>query len=145
MRRRLRRLFVPAAAAVGAAIMYLFDPREGKRRRAVTRDQTSSAIRRLKRRAEKRKRYIEGKAHGLVHELHGEAPKLLDDATVKHKIESEVLRHFDGPRINVNVDEGIAVLRGELKRPEDIRRLEREVEKMPGVVAVKNLVHTPTR
>lgn len=145
MRRRLRRLFVPAAAAVGAAIMYLFDPREGKRRRAVTRDQTAGAIRRLRRRAEKRKRYIEGKAHGVVHGLHGEEPKPLDDATVKHKIESEILRHFDGPRINVNVDEGVAVLRGELKHPEDIRKLERDVEKLPGVVAVRNLVHTPTR
>lgn len=141
--RRRRRLSVPFWTAFGAAIMYLFDPRDGKRRRAVARDRTAGAVRDLRRKADKRARYMEGKAHGFVHEIHGEQPKPdMDDATLKHKIESEVLRDHDGP-INVSVANGVAELRGTLRRPEDIRRLEQDVSRVPGVLGVDNRVHLP--
>jgi osmotically-inducible protein OsmY len=86
---------------------------------------------------------MEGKAQGLKHELHGEEPKpWQNDATLKHKIESEVLRNYDG-KINVNVEYGVAVLRGELQQPEQIRGLEEDVARVPGVKGVENLLHLP--
>ncbi len=140
----IKRWMVPAACAgLGAALMYFFDPQRGRRRRAVTRDRTAATVRRASDRARKKGRYMEGKAHGLVHEMRGEAPKpSRNDATLKHKIESEVLRNYDG-KINVNVDHGVAVLRGELQQPEQITKLEEDVARVPGVKSVENLLHLP--
>ena len=141
--RRMRRYAAPFYAALGAVVMYLFDPRDGKRRRAVARDRTAGTFRDLRRRADKRARYMEGKAQGVVHGLHGEEPKpYQNDATLKHKIESEVLRNYEGA-INVNVDDGVAVLRGQLRRPDEINKLEEDVSRVQGIVAVENLVHLP--
>lgn len=138
--------WLPAATftALGAALMYFFDPGRGKRRRAVTRDRTAGMTRRFARRTGQRARYVEGKAHGLVHEMRGEAPKpSRNDATLKHKIESEVLRNYDNSRLSINVEDGVAVLRGELTHPEEIKDLEKDVERVPGVVGVQNLVRMP--
>ena len=140
----LKKWLFPAAVGLGAVLMYFFDPDRGRRRRAVTRDRTAATMRRTARRTQQRTRYVEGKAHGLVHEMRGEAPKpTRNDATLKHKIESEVLRNYDKSRLSINVEDGVAVLRGELQHPDDIRGLERDVERVPGVTSVRNLVHMP--
>lgn len=138
----IKRWLLPAAVALGAAVMYFFDPDRGGRRRAVARDRSVAIVRRAVRRTRQRTRYVEGKAHGLVHEMRGEAPKPSpNDATLKHKIESEVLRNYDKSRLSINVEDGVAVLRGELTHPDDIKGLEHDVEHVAGVVGVRNLVH----
>lgn len=144
IRGRLRRFSLPLTAAGGALLAYFFDPEQGRRRRAVARDRTAAGARRIARRTSQRARYAEGQVRGVAHELAPEPSKQdYDDTTLKHKIESEVLRNYDKGQVNVNVDHGVAVLRGELRRPQDIKKLERDVERVPGVAAVENLLHTP--
>lgn len=129
---------------VGAAAMYLCDPDQGRRRRAVLRERIVGTSRRMRRRTGRRARYMEGRAKGFAHHFRGAgSTPPIDDTTLKHKIESEVLRFFDASHLNVNVDDGVAVLRGQLGRPEEIRGLERAVEGIRGIVGVRNLVHLP--
>ncbi len=140
--RKLLKLFVIAAA--GAAVAYLLDPENGRRRRALARERSQAWMRSARRDAERKAHYAADRAEGLKHEVLGstqvEAP---DDATVAQKIRSEVLRRYDTSRLNVNVENGIAVLRGELQHPEEINSLVRDVERVAGVRDVRSLLHLP--
>jgi osmotically-inducible protein OsmY len=139
-----KKLVVPAVAGAGAAIAYLFDPDNGRRRRAITKDRTAAALRTVTRRTGQRARYIEGHVHGAARKVQPDrTDRMHDDTTIKHKIESEVLRDYDAANVNVNVDDGVAFLRGELRRPDQISSLERDVSRVAGVRSVQNLVHTP--
>jgi osmotically-inducible protein OsmY len=46
-------------------------------------------------------------------------------------------------RINVNVEDGIVFLRGVAEREDEIERIGAVAERIPGVRAVENLLHTP--
>ena len=129
------------AVAAGAAISYLFDPENGRRRRAVARDRLSATLRRTRREAERKGRYYAGKREGVKHALGRDgSDEFPNDVTLQHKIESEVLRDFRG-QINVNVEEGIAVLRGTLNTPDEIKALTDRARKVDGVLDVRNLLH----
>jgi hypothetical protein len=54
--------------ALGVGFMYFFDPRDGRRRRAIARDQMLSWARQAEILAEKKARHISNRAHGLAHE-----------------------------------------------------------------------------
>ena len=68
-----------------------------------------------------------------------------DDATLAHKVETEIFRDADIPkgRINVNAENGKVVLRGEVEQPELIQDLEKRTKKVQGVQEVENLLHVP--
>ena len=69
----------------------------------------------------------------------------MDDVTLARKVETEIFRPAVWPKeaINVNVVDGVVQLRGEVKRPDDIKKIEQEVRRIPEVRDVQNLLHTP--
>jgi osmotically-inducible protein OsmY len=131
-------------AAIGAALVYFFDPQQGARRRNVLRDRTVAFFRRGGRRAARR---IGSEAYGLKQKATHlrEEPKTFDDQTLKAKIESEVFRPADAPKgaVNVNVENGVVYLRGEVEQREIVEELEQRVRSVQGVERVENLLHTP--
>lgn len=129
-------------AALGALLVYFFDPERGRSRRVKARDMSVARVRRAARGARKMRVRAENKAEGVRAGLRpdGEGADL-NDPTLEHKIESEVLRDFPKGKINVNVEHGRAVLRGELDQPEQIKALEAAVGAVPGVREVENLTH----
>jgi hypothetical protein len=86
-------------------------------------------------------RVVLGKARGLVG---GMLPHEYDDATLKAKVESELFReeHEVKGSINVNAQDGIVQLRGELPSQELIDTLAERTQKIRGVRDVENLLHT---
>ena len=72
-------------------------------------------------------------------------PPELDDATLAHKVESILFRDSSVPkgRINVNAENGIVFLRGQLDRPELIRTIEARARRIAGVRGVVSLLHVP--
>jgi hypothetical protein len=67
-------------------------------------------------------------------------------------VETEIFRGRGAPKatVNVNVVDGVVWLRGEVKRPEQVRRLEQNARSVPEVRGVENLLHlvktpAPTR
>lgn len=127
----------------GCLIAYFFDPDRGRGRRAKTRDMTAARLRRSSDSARKMRVRAENKAQGLRAEMRPRSGADFNDPTLAQKIQSEVLRHSDFPKgkINVNVEDGRVVLRGELDRPEQITALEAAVAAVPGVREVENLTH----
>jgi hypothetical protein len=83
----------------------------------------------------------------------GRAPKPeMDDVTLARKVETEIFRGRGAPKatVDVNVVDGVVWLRGEVKRPEQVRRLEQKARSVPEVRGVENLLHlvktpAPTR
>jgi len=111
-------------AALGAALLYLSDAA----RRAKLRDRLLELVRSTR------------KAAGAT----GEGG-IVDDQTLKAKVESEVFRGTDAPKkdVNINVELGVVYLRGELEDQSLIEELEQRVRAVQGVNGVENLLHTP--
>ena len=114
------------AGAIGAALAYFFDPDNGRKRR-------EEAIKRIAKRFRQAGR-----------ETEHEKPQP-DDVTLARKVESEIFRGADVPKgqINVNVEDGVVYLRGELEQPDLIEDLGAQARKVQGVRAVENLLHVP--
>ena len=133
---------------LGAALTYFFDPEQGRRRRAMTRDRFVAFFRRRKRETERLGRSASAQAEGLVQKakhLEEEPKPQPDDVTLTRKVETEIFRDADVPKgqINVNAENGKVYLRGEVGEPELIKDLEKRARKVQGVQEVENLLHLP--
>ena len=133
--------------ALGALLAYFFDPQNGRRRRHELVDRTGARVRAARRKAARTGRHVAADAYGArqkVTHLH-EEPTDYDDATLADKVRSEVFRDPNLPKgdINVNVQEGVVQLRGEVERPELIDELVDRVRSVQGVRDVENLLHLP--
>jgi BON domain len=140
----MRRLL--GLAAIAAAVAYFFNPQEGRRRRAEARDRIAGFFRRGIQEGEQ----LGHQASAQAEELADKAKDLAqepepDDVTLTQKVESEIFRDVDVPKgqINVNAENGVVVLRGEVGKPELIRDLEEKTRKVQGVREVENLLHAP--
>jgi osmotically-inducible protein OsmY len=73
------------------------------------------------------------------------APKEYDDVTLAHKVETELFRDADVPKgqINVNAQDGVVQLRGEIPDQEMIDDLVERTRNIQGVRDVENLLHPP--
>jgi osmotically-inducible protein OsmY len=69
----------------------------------------------------------------------------LDDATLTQKVMSELFRDKRIPkgRINVNAENGVVLLRGEIEEPGLIVEIVERARRIGGVTDVENLLHLP--
>ena len=135
------------AAGTGAVVAYLFDPDRGRARRAVARDRVAAVVRRGVRHTEHARRNVSAHAHGIAQRVSHvrETTPILDDAALGDKVRSELFRDEAIPKgqININVEHGVVILRGQLETPEEIAEIEARVRRIGGVWDVENLMHLP--
>lgn len=149
MRNRKQIPFYLSAALGGAALAYFLDPQNGRRRRHQSRDQLLSLARQGTKRARKLVHHATsdaaGQARRAAHALSKPEEVELDDTTLVDKVESIVFRKHDVPKgqININAENGVVFLRGQVEDPELVETLEARVRKVRGVKDVENLLHTP--
>jgi osmotically-inducible protein OsmY len=134
-------------AALGAAAALLFDPDRGRGRRVRLADQAGALARHTRRSARRQRRLILARANGSISALRarGQASSPANDATLKERIESELLRDRAIPKgaININAEQGIVVLRGEVPDAAMRATLEERAGAIRGVWYVENLLHLP--
>jgi osmotically-inducible protein OsmY len=139
---------VGAAGAVGLAAGYFLDPDSGRRRRHQARDRVLATVRRgaarTRREADHRTGQVEAKVEAAKSEARPEKPAANDQALAE-RVKSEIFQPADAPKgsVNVNVENGVVYLRGEVKRPDQIRILVEQAGSVDGVAAVESLLHTP--
>ncbi len=137
------------AAIVGAGLSFFLDPTSGRRRRALLRDRTAGFFRRRSREAARLGRTASAEAYGLkqkaTHLREEPKPGALNDPALARKVETEIFRDADVPKgqIDVSVENGVVVLRGEVPRSELVDDLVQKVRKVHGVKDVENLLHLP--
>lgn len=135
-------------AASIAALTYFFDRENGKRRREMALDRTAGFFRRKARLLDQGRRQAVSTGSGVVqkakHRAEEEKPQP-NDATLKAKVESEVFRDPRVPkgRVDVNAENGVVYLRGEVDSPDLVGELERATRKVHGVREVENLLSAP--
>lgn len=135
------------AALLGAVLVLFLDPDRGRSRRAVTRDRVAGLLRRGAHLGERAARAsaagVYGRAQRAVH-ARVEEPAL-DDATLTQKVMSELFRDKRIPkgRINVNAENGVVLLRGEIEEPGLIVEIVERARRIGGVTDVENLLHLP--
>jgi osmotically-inducible protein OsmY len=112
-------------AGLGAVLTYFFDPQSGARRRAMTRDRVLAFVQKAK--------HLKAKE------------KLADpnDASLAHKVETEIFSDPDVPKgqVDVNAEDGVVILRGEVENEKLIQDLEERTRSVQGVKGVENLLH----
>ena len=133
---------------LGAALTYLFDPQQGRRRRAMAQDRVAAFFRRRVRQGEQLGRAATAQGEGLAQKakhLKEEEKPQPDDVTLTRKVETEIFRDAEVPKgqINVNAENGKVFLRGEVGKSELIEDLEKRARKVQGVKDVENLLHLP--
>ena len=150
----MRRLARPSAllallsGALGAAAAYFLDSRNGRRRRHTTRDRGLSLAKRGSHRGERLARHVYSESSGRVKRALNALPRRspeLDDATLAHKVESILFRDRAVPKgqINVNAEDGVVFLRGQVEEAGLLEALEQRVRGVKGVRGVENLLHLP--
>ena len=114
---------------LGAALKYFLDPQTGGARRAKVRDRVLGLL--------QKQRGGQGAPEGSFDDP--------DDTTLARKVESEIFRDSEVSKgqVNVNAEDGVVILRGEVERPELSADLEEKTRKVSGVKGVENLLHTP--
>ena len=146
--RRSPGLLALTAASAGAAVAFFADPVSGRRRRHMARDRLASRARRTGTRSRRTVRFTRAQLYGYLqrglHSVPRPTPEL-DDATLAHKVESILFRDASVPkgRINVNAENGVVYLRGQLERADLIRSIEARVRQIAGVRGVVSLLHVP--
>jgi osmotically-inducible protein OsmY len=85
----------------------------------------------------KRRGQVKGATTGALRRIRGAR---VDDATLTDKIRSEALGSFRDTSINVNVENGVAILRGQVKSEETSSDIEQSVRKVSGVIDVRNFL-----
>jgi osmotically-inducible protein OsmY len=134
-------------ALLGALGAWFLDPWNGKRRRHLTRDRTLAFLRGNARRTARLSRNVGAHGYGLTQKATHlrEEPKDYDDATLKAKVETVLFRfeHDVKGAVDVNAQNGIVQLRGELPSQTLIDTLVARTRKIQGVQDVESLLHTP--
>ena len=132
------------AGAIGAAVAYFFDPENGRRRRKIAIDKAGKYTRRAAWRARGAAAQAEGLKQRGAHREEEPKPQP-DDVTLARKVETEIFRAADVPKgqININAEDGVVYLRGEVEKPDLIEELEAKARSVQGVLGVENLLHVP--
>lgn len=136
------------AGAAGLAAMFFLDPDRGKRRRAMLRDRAAGTGRRVGAITERTQRKVARDAHGISQKVahpgmtQDEPP---NDATLAQKVMTELFRdpHIPKGSINVNAENGVVQIRGQVEHPEEILEIEGRVRRIAGVLDVENRLHLP--
>lgn len=99
--------------ALGAGLMYIFDPQTGRRRRALTRDKATKYARLAAERAQALARRAADHAKGIVAEARASGEQWVDDQTLVARVRSELGRAVSHPgSIHVDAVDGCVTLRG---------------------------------
>jgi gas vesicle protein len=132
---------------LGSLGTLFFDPQHGRRRRAQLVDRAGALLRRSGQRTERAGRGVGARVYGMSKQVQyrTEEPKDFDDATLANKVESEIFRDAEVPKgqINVNVQEGVVQLRGEVPSEDMLKDLVEKTRSVQGVRDVESLLHLP--
>jgi hypothetical protein len=135
-----------AIGAAGAAAAFFLDPVSGRRRRRVAKDWTVARFRDLSQRGGRIGRAVAARSTGTIKSIRHRRDALPEnDQVLAHKVESELFQSTDIPKggINVNAENGVVVLRGQVDTPDQVKRIESAVRSIQGVRDVENLLHPP--
>lgn len=145
MIRKTTALIAGLGAALGAGVMYLLDPKQGRRRRSLVGDKLTKARHKTQDAVTRTARDAKNRASGLAHEaklrVGGQEGDVPDDVLV-NRVRAEMGHVIEKPQeVTVTSLGGRVTLSGKVK-PEEVERLTSTVSHVAGVVGVENRLDT---
>jgi osmotically-inducible protein OsmY len=124
-------------AATGAAAARLLTPGNGRKAASAAASVASAASTQ----AHHSTNTMKGVAHAVTPHRH----EPMDDMTLADRVRSEIFRDTEAPKggVSVDVQAGVAYLRGEVPDAAWAERFGKSARKVTGIDGVKNLLHTP--
>ena len=124
---------------IGAGLMYILDPRLGRRRRAIARDKAISAVHRSEDAVETTSRNLRDRAKGLLAEMRSQMHEEdVSDAVLVDRVRSRIGRVVSHPHaIQAIAQSGKVILNGPVLEHE-LKDLLSAVESVRGVKEVEN-------
>ncbi len=133
--------------AAGAAAAYLLDPERGRTRRARLGDQAAARLRDLGGAVERGTKRAGTQAFAIRQQAshRGNGQPMPNDSALSDKVTTELFGDPSIPqgKININVEEGVVVLRGEVDASSQADALIKKAEQIAGVIRVDSLLHVP--
>jgi len=146
-RRGLTAILLIVSAAAGAVAAFFLDPERGRGRRIQTANQLAGLGRRAGRRVGRWARYATSTVGAVGERIQYRTTdyRPANDATLAAKVESQLFRDPSIPkgRMNINVENGVVILRGTADSDGQIERIVAGTKAIPGVRAVRSLLRTP--
>ncbi len=132
-------------AAAGAAAAHFLDPDSGRKRRNLAREQASTKAATAASTVSSQAHHAAGTMKGVAHAVTPHRHEEMDDMTLADRVRSEIFRDHEAPKgsVSVDVQAGVAYLRGEVADQAWIERLGSDARKVQGITSVKNLLHAP--
>lgn len=143
MIRKTTAMLLGLGAAAGAGVMYLLDPKQGRRRRALVGDKLTKARHETRDAVARTARDAKNRAKGLAHEARKrtEGEEVPDDVLV-NRVRSEMGHVIEHPhQVTVTSLGGRVTLSGTVK-PEEAERLTHRVAEISGVQDVESRLET---
>lgn len=141
-----KRVGILTGLGIGAGLMYLFDPNQGRRRRALAQDKASRAARKTGDAIEVLSKDLRNRGQGLIAEARGwRRAEQVDDETLAARVRSRLgraVRHLGS--LTVIAKNGVITLRGPVLADEVTGVLQR-AESVRGVRAVENQLEVHQR
>jgi hypothetical protein len=128
------------AATLGAALMYLFDPDNGRRRRATLKDRSASYARRMREAEEVLARRTLQQVQGALATMRTRLapPEPVDDDVLIERVRAALGHVIQDPHaIDVKVRDGCVTLKGPVV-PEEVGEIVACAERVRGVREVDN-------
>jgi len=128
--------FALGAAAGAAAVRFL--PASAGRKAAAAASSAASA-------ASTQAQHTANAVKGVAHSVTPGKQEPMDDMTLADRVRTEIFRPADAPKggVSVDVQDGVAYLRGEVPDEQWVERFGQDARKVTGISGVKNLLHTP--
>jgi osmotically-inducible protein OsmY len=123
--------------ATGATAARLLTPNNGRKAAAAASTAASAASTQA--------HHTANTMRGVAHTVTPHRHEPMDDMTLADRVRSEIFRPHDAPKgdVSVDVQDGVAYLRGTVPEDAWIERLAKDARKVTGISGVKNLLHTP--
>jgi uncharacterized membrane protein/osmotically-inducible protein OsmY len=141
-----KRVGILTGLGIGAGLMYLFDPNQGRRRRALVQDKATRAARKTRDAIEVLSKDLRNRGQGLIAEARGwRHAEQVDDETLAARVRSRLgraARHLGS--LTVTAKNGVITLRGPVLADE-VPGVLRRTESVRGVRAVENQLEVHQR
>ncbi len=141
----MRKIPLVIGGGIGATIAYLFDPDQGRSRRARIRDQMGARARLGLSTVANQAKFQGGRARGLVHDAMAarRSERRFDDETLLQKIRSEAVGPWkidatEPHDVHVEVDAEKVTIEGRVASPNDRDRLRELVSNIEGVDQIED-------
>lgn len=133
-----RTVSVISGVVIGAGLMYMADPQQGARRRAIGRDRAAHVFRRRALVLRGLVRHLGNRARGALAVVHPDGHADVPEQALVARIRSKIGHVVSHPhQVEVTVSQGHLVLAGHVLETE-LHRLLKTVEGVPGVASVKH-------